>query len=155
MEATDYIDADEGREFATSKACYNCGAKSSDGTWLSEFCTYEGTEVLACDECIAEERRIEAEGDRLAALPSCEERQRIIDHSETVQVLVNALKAHDQTGCADCAAVPVPVCDDCEQPAASLDYDAIFDLHLCAACVAKQARLDSIVARHNAERMVA
>lgn len=40
---------------------------------------------------------------QLAALPSCDYRLMIIDRSETVQQLVNALRAHDQAQCIACS----------------------------------------------------
>jgi len=106
MELIDTIDLDGGHDFTASKACYNCNATAAHGTWLSEYMLPDGTEVLACDDCIVERERMEREGNEMAAKPSCEERQRIIDRAQSTAQLVNALRAHDQTGCLGCAAAP-------------------------------------------------
>lgn len=159
MQATEYIDLDEGRDFAAPPACHNCGAKASDGTWLTPVALHGAIldNAWACDDCMAEEARLEAEGGALALLPSCDERQRIIDRAESVAQLVNQLRAHDQTGCPDCAAIELAACDDCGCRVAPhlAQYDAEYRLTVCPACAIKQARLDAIIERHNADRTAA
>lgn len=148
------IDADEGRETVASNSCYNCRAKSSDGTWLNDYTTPEGLRFQACDDCIAEAHRVEQEACELADRPGCDERLQLIDKAQTVNILVNRLKAHDQAGCPACAAVrSLAPCDDCGQlvPSHQLLHDDVFHLDLCAACNARQLRHDAIIERHNAD----
>jgi len=105
MNAIEYIDADEGRETTTSNACYNCGAKSSNGTSLTPVALDDAIldNAWGCDDCIAEQKGVEAEAEQLAALPSCGLRQRIVDQPDlTAQRLVGLLTVHDWE-CADCA----------------------------------------------------
>jgi hypothetical protein len=103
MEPLDYIDLDEGRNTPFAHRCTDCGAKSSHGVWLTEYTLPENVNLLLCDDCITEQKKVETAADELAVLPSCEARQRIVERpNKTVQQLVNALLAHD-LGCAECA----------------------------------------------------
>lgn len=81
-----------------SPACANCGQTGD----FSEVWTDDGRRLELCDDCAAEERRMERLADQLAALPSCETRQRIIESAATTAGLVNALRAHDLARCASC-----------------------------------------------------
>lgn len=86
-----------------NKTCFNCNTTPA----LTDLNDYwpddQPKAVRLCDDCMEEQQRVEAEANQLAALPSCEYRQMIIDCSETVQQLVNALRAHDQQQCFACS----------------------------------------------------
>lgn len=137
-------------------SCFNCGAKAKDGVWLSPI-SIDGSvpgPVVACDDCHAEAARIEDLACELSDRPSCEERQRIVAQTDSIALVVNRLTAHDQSGCAECAAIRLQKpCDDCGQLVAAhlLLHNEIFHLDLCAACNARQLRHDAIVERHNAD----
>jgi hypothetical protein len=88
---------------AAASGCKNCGT-CHDRYLLHEYLTVDGQTLTLCDECCAEERRIEALAVALAALPGCEDRQRIVDACHTAPVLVNRLRGHDLAQCAACAA---------------------------------------------------
>jgi hypothetical protein len=100
LDLTDFIDAEEGRDEVASYGCKNCGATTN----LTDFWPDDQPKpVTLCEDCCEAQAAVEAEADRLSALPSCDYRLMIIDRSETVQQLVNALRAHDMTPCFACA----------------------------------------------------
>jgi hypothetical protein len=78
--------------------CKNC--QTTKGL-IETHLTDEGW-IFLCDDCAEENHRMELQADQLAALPSCETRQQIIDNAETTMQLVNALRAHDQHPCPSC-----------------------------------------------------
>lgn len=83
-------------------SCLNCNATSNlNDYWPDD----QPKAVLLCDDCMEAQQRLEKQADELAALPSCECRQMLIDHAETVQQLVNSLRSHDQQGCMLCRPV--------------------------------------------------
>jgi protein-arginine kinase activator protein McsA len=79
--------------------CTNC--KTTQGL-IETHITNEGW-VYLCDDCAAEDQRMEVLAEQLAASPSCEARQRLMDTAETTGDLVNRLRAHDQTACNMCS----------------------------------------------------
>ena len=83
--------------------CYNCRCTQLE---LLEFWPEdEDRPVFACDDCAAEQRRIEKLADELAAMPSCEEREAIFNlMGLTVQRLVHLLQIHDLK--CDCTKMP-------------------------------------------------
>ena len=83
-----------------ARACENCGM--TEGT-IEQIWTDDGRKPRLCEDCAAEVRRLEKLADELAALPSCEARQEIIDTAESTGGLVNRLRAHDMAQCAACA----------------------------------------------------
>jgi hypothetical protein len=80
--------------------CENCG--TTRGT-VERIHTDDGRKPLLCEDCAEEVRRLEKLADRLAVLPGCEARERIIDTCQTTEELVNRLQAHDMAQCAACA----------------------------------------------------
>lgn len=107
----DHIDFDEGRDYAAPPKCFNCQAKSTNGTWLSEYTTETGEEILLCDECREEEARVERKADELAKLPSCDYRAMIVDQAHSSRELANLLEAHDLY-CEACRSTRKTVQDD-------------------------------------------
>jgi hypothetical protein len=89
---------DEIHQTETRPSCANCGASQ---TLLFDYWTDDGLQLVLCEDCCEEERRIEKIADYLAGLPSCRVRQDIIDSAETTRSLVKALQAHD-FGCEAC-----------------------------------------------------
>jgi hypothetical protein len=87
----------------TESRCRNCNSRNYE-----EVATDEGW-ILLCDECAEEERRVENETNELANLPGCPDRQRLIDDAQSTRKLLFALRAHDVSGCAHCAAIRKPV----------------------------------------------
>ena len=83
----------------TGRACENCG--TTEGA-VEQIWTEDGRKPRLCEDCAAEVRRLEKLADELAALPSCDVRQRIIDTAESTGELVNRLRGHDLTPCAAC-----------------------------------------------------
>ena len=83
-----------------TRACENCG--TTEGT-IEQIWTDDGRKPLLCDDCAGEVRRLEKLADELAALPSCDLRQQIIDTAESTGELVNRLRGHDLAQCAACA----------------------------------------------------
>jgi len=77
--------------------CENCGTTGSFDSILTD----DGEQLLLCDDCIDEQRRLEAQACELAAKPGCELRGRIVQHAASVGQLVNGLRAHDMQ-CAAC-----------------------------------------------------
>ena len=94
MDAFD-IDTQERHDFHAPYAleCVNC--HSSSGL-VEAYWSVDGTKLPLCEACAEEERSIEERADELAKLPSCEERQGIIDSARSVRELAHRLKAHDQ-----------------------------------------------------------
>jgi hypothetical protein len=72
----------------------------------------ERTAEILCDDCAAADRKLDLEADALVALSSCPVREEIIDATTSVKAMVQALKAHDLTQCAVCAATRRPVVED-------------------------------------------
>jgi hypothetical protein len=89
--------------------CENC--QTTSGCIETVF-TDDGRKPLLCEDCADELRRVERLADELAAKPSCEFRQAIIDRAETTEGLVNALRAHDLVQCIACASTARTVADD-------------------------------------------
>src|SRR5689334_21643432 len=88
---------------AVSEFCSNCQAASADGVYSVQIWPDElDKPVSVCEDCAAEVKRVEGEAAALCLLPSCEERQRIMDGTLTVAGMVNALRAHDMIQCAAC-----------------------------------------------------
>jgi hypothetical protein len=81
-------------------ACQNCGNTRG---YIDEIWTDDGEKRRLCEECAEEVRRQEKLADELASLPCCEERQKILDTSDTTAELVNRLQGHDLARCAGCA----------------------------------------------------
>jgi putative hemolysin len=81
-------------------ACQNCG---TTGGYIEEIWTDDGGKPLLCEDCAGEVRRLEKLADELAAAPSCQQRQQILDTVETTTELVNRLRAHDMMQCVACA----------------------------------------------------
>jgi hypothetical protein len=105
--------ADRAEFFSLSRhTCLRCEAKSSDGYYLSEVITFEGTREILCDDCAAADRKLDLEADALVALSSCPVREEIIDATTSIKAMVEALKAHDLTQCAACAATRRPMVKD-------------------------------------------
>ena len=84
------------------KGCENCG--TTEG-FIERIWTDDGTKPWLCEDCGGEVRRLEKLADELAAAPSCQQRERILDTAEITAELVNRLRAHDMAQCADCASV--------------------------------------------------
>ena len=82
------------------KGCENCG--TTEG-FIERIWTDDGTKPWLCEDCAGEVRRLEKLADELAAAPSCQEREQILDTAETTAELVNRLRAHDMAQCAYCA----------------------------------------------------
>lgn len=89
---------DELHETPLFPSCGNCGETG----FLVEIWTDDGRRLLLCDDCAAEERRVETLADQLAAMPSCETRRQLIEDANTTAGLVNALRAHDLSRCVYC-----------------------------------------------------
>lgn len=88
--------------------CINCGSTENlMDIWPDD----SDKSVRACYDCCEEIRRVEAIADQLAALPSCDVRQAIIDNTDTTRIMVNALTAHDQA--CGCAKRKMPHSSDC------------------------------------------
>jgi len=81
-------------------ACPHCG---TTGGYIEEIWTDDGGKPMLCEDCAGEVRRLEKLADELAAAPSCQQRQQILDTVETTTELVNRLRAHDLVPCAACA----------------------------------------------------
>ena len=88
------------RASAAVLACHHCG---TTGGYIEEIWTDDGGKPLLCEDCAGEVRRLEKLADELAAAPSCQQRQQILDTVETTTELVNRLRAHDMTPCIACA----------------------------------------------------
>lgn len=88
------------------KGCQNCG--TTEG-FIERIWTDDGTKPWLCEDCAEEVRRLEKLADELAAAPSCQERERILDTAETTAELVNRLRAHDMAQCAACASARASV----------------------------------------------
>jgi hypothetical protein len=82
------------------KGCENCG--TTEG-FIERIWTDDGTKPWLCEDCAGEVRRLEKLADEWATLPSCQEREQILDAAETTAGLVNRLRAHDMAQCAACA----------------------------------------------------
>jgi hypothetical protein len=81
--------------------CFNCETTENlNDYWPDD----QPKAVLLCEDCMAEQQRIERLANDLAKLPSCDYRLMLMDKAETVQQLVNVLRAHDMTSCASCVA---------------------------------------------------
>lgn len=93
------------------QGCANCHGTPAEGYSLSIVHTDDGERLLLCDDCAQENSRMEKLADSLAALPSCEYRQSIIDAGLTVRQMVNALRAHDFL-CVACGSTRKTVTDD-------------------------------------------
>ena len=91
---------DNSRVSAAVLACQNCG---TTGGYIEEIWTDDGGKPLLCEDCAGEVRRLEKLADELAAAPSCQQRQQILDTVETTTELVNRLRAHDMVPCVACA----------------------------------------------------
>ena len=79
-------------------ACVNCDTTNGP---IETYMTYDGEQLPLCPGCCEAEAYTERLADQLAALPSCDVRQGLIDAAETTRGMVNALTAHDQAcGCA-------------------------------------------------------
>jgi hypothetical protein len=81
-------------------SCENCGTRQG---CIETIWTDDGTKPSLCEDCAEEVQRLEKLAHELAVLPSCPQRQQILDHTDTTEVLVNRLRAHDMAQCADCA----------------------------------------------------
>jgi hypothetical protein len=86
--------------WAVENRCENCGA--TEGI-IEQIWTDDGTKPLLCEDYAEEVRRLEKLADEWAMLPSCQEREQILDTAETTAGLVNRLRAHDMAECAACA----------------------------------------------------
>ncbi len=107
-DATEY-DMHDKRYFETPRdGCDGCARRDAA---LFDFSTDDGHNLRMCNECCAEERRIELRADELAALPSCDRRAMLIDLADTTRGLVNTLQAHD-VSCAACASTRKTVAED-------------------------------------------
>jgi hypothetical protein len=84
--------ATEKRDFYALSECVNC--QTTKG-FLDTIQTDDGQTLLVCEECGDAIRQEEAKADELAALPSCDARQQIIDTATSTGNVVNRLKAHD------------------------------------------------------------
>jgi len=82
------------------KGCQNCG--TTEG-FIERIWTDDGTKPWLCEDCAEEVHRLEKLADELATASSCQEREEILNTSETTAELVNRLRAHDLAQCADCA----------------------------------------------------
>ena len=71
--------------------CTNCGTTDCFDTHM-----IDGAWIALCDDCHAEELRIEAEAERLAVKRGCDWRELIIDRAQSSREVVNKLVAHDQ-----------------------------------------------------------
>ncbi len=100
LKLSDWIDAEEGRDNPYEYACQNCKATSDLYDYWPDD---QPKSVLLCNDCCEAQAAVEAEANTLAALPSCDYRAMLIDRAETVQQLVNVLKAHDQAACIACS----------------------------------------------------
>ena len=87
--------------FATPE-CENCG---STQVLPNRIWTDDGRKLRLCEECAETERRMEALAHQLAAKPSCEERERILDDCQFTSEVVNRLTAHDMA-CIICRPAP-------------------------------------------------
>jgi hypothetical protein len=96
------IHGDDSLDSSAGRACENCGVT---GGYLDQIWTDDGTKPRLCEDCAGEVRRLEKQADELALVPSCEQRQQILDTAETAAALVNRLRAHDMSQCAACAAM--------------------------------------------------
>lgn len=72
--------------------CTNCDTTDCFDTHM-----VDGAWTPLCDDCYAEELRIEAEAERLAVKRGCDWRELIIDRAQSAREVVNKLTAHDQT----------------------------------------------------------
>jgi hypothetical protein len=86
-----------------NNTCFNCKTTPALADLNDYWPDDQPKPIRLCDDCMKEQQRVEAEADQLAALPSCDFRQMLIDRAETVGQLVNLLKAHDQAECFSCA----------------------------------------------------
>ena len=99
-ETNDNDIADHMQGWAVEKRCENCGATEG---FIERIWTDDGAKPLLCEDCAEEVRRLEKLADEWAMLPSCQEREQILDTAETTAGLVNRLRAHDMAQCAACA----------------------------------------------------
>lgn len=92
-------------EMHSSERCANCGRTDQI---LSDVITCDGRSELLCDECVEEDRKLEAEAIALVDTGLlCEEREQLIEKAQSTTELVNRVKYHDMT-CAACSSVRKP-----------------------------------------------
>jgi hypothetical protein len=85
--------------FDSPAGCENCGTTRG---FIDECWTDDGRKPMLCEDCTSEVRRMEVLADELAAKPSCEARQALIDKAQSTEQLVNVLRGHDQIECFAC-----------------------------------------------------
>lgn len=89
---------EDGTFCAAGDRCENCNSTG----FYDAILTDDGQQLLLCDDCIGEQRRIEAQASALAIRPVvCEEREQIVNHASSVGELLNRLRGHDVV-CSQC-----------------------------------------------------
>lgn len=106
-----HFDSQEKHDFLSSAAVLECANCETTVGPIETYMTDDGKQLRLCGDCCETERRMEQRANELAALPSCDARQQIIDTATTTRGLTFGLVSHD-LACVACASTRKTVQDD-------------------------------------------